>query len=388
MTSTEKSHLVGEFSEQDLRHFRRVAFVAVALSTVTMLACVLLMPVAYQYIQRVQSSISNDIEFCRSRNRDLWSEVVTAQFGKGQLEHAERLRRSTSASGSGRWLFGHFIQDGSRQPAQGREIRRQQAAYGGAAPAEQSSAQGPAYGPGASVNAGPSAAEGGEECCGCQVGLAGPPGEAGQDGAPGRDGQPGQNGSPGENAPAAAPAAPCVRECPVGPPGPVGSVGDKGPKGYPGEQGEPGAAGKPGPRGPPGKQGPQGPPGLPGRPGEKESTFPALHRQAQPDELARSDLPDRLDPPERRENLESPARKVLRETRATRAHMESLAHWEGRGRPDSPDLWGRATIARSPERLQATEHCVLCPPNAMRLLTFMTVIVYPFSTSQLPLPKT
>ncbi|KAL3077016.1 hypothetical protein niasHT_035850 [Heterodera trifolii] len=298
MTSTEKAHLVGEFSEQDLRHFRRVAFVAVALSTVTMLACVLLMPVAYQYIQRVQSTISNDIEFCRSRNRDLWSEVVTAQLGKGQLEHAERLRRSTSASGSGRWLFGHYIQEGAARgpPVQGREIRRQQAAYGGgAAPAEQASSaaggHGGAYGPGgaAAVNAGPSAAEaGGEECCGCQVGLPGAPGEAGQDGAPGRDGQPGQNGVPGENAPAAAPAAPCVRECPVGPPGPPGSVGDKGPKGYPGEQGEPGAAGKPGPRGPPGKQGPQGPPGLPGRPGEKGEAGKHVPGVAPPGPLGRA----------------------------------------------------------------------------------------------------
>lgn len=55
----------GEFSEQDLRHFRRVAFVAVALSTVTMLACVIVLPISYQYIQRVQSSVASDIEFCR-----------------------------------------------------------------------------------------------------------------------------------------------------------------------------------------------------------------------------------------------------------------------------------------------------------------------------------
>lgn len=55
----------GKFSEQDLRHFRQVAFVAVALSTVTMLACVVVMPIVYQYIQRIQSSITSDIEFCR-----------------------------------------------------------------------------------------------------------------------------------------------------------------------------------------------------------------------------------------------------------------------------------------------------------------------------------
>ena len=46
------------------------------------------------------------------------------------MEHVHRLKRSTtSANGNGRWLFGHFIQDGDNNniPLQGREIRRQQA---------------------------------------------------------------------------------------------------------------------------------------------------------------------------------------------------------------------------------------------------------------------
>lgn len=65
MTVSEKTKLMGEFSEEDLRHFRRVAFVAVALSTVTMLASVIALPLAYQYVQRVQSSASSDIDFCK-----------------------------------------------------------------------------------------------------------------------------------------------------------------------------------------------------------------------------------------------------------------------------------------------------------------------------------
>ena len=56
---------MGEFTEKDLRHFRRVAFVAVALSTVTMLACVVLLPLSYQYIQQIHSSMTHDVEFCR-----------------------------------------------------------------------------------------------------------------------------------------------------------------------------------------------------------------------------------------------------------------------------------------------------------------------------------
>lgn len=46
----------------------------------------------------------------QSRNRDLWSEVVTVQVGKGQHEHADRMKRSTATSRNGRWLFGHYIQ--------------------------------------------------------------------------------------------------------------------------------------------------------------------------------------------------------------------------------------------------------------------------------------
>lgn len=57
--------VITEFTELDMKHFRRVAFVAVALSTVTMLACVVLMPLSYQYIQRVQSTMFSDIDFCK-----------------------------------------------------------------------------------------------------------------------------------------------------------------------------------------------------------------------------------------------------------------------------------------------------------------------------------
>lgn len=282
---TEKAQLMGEFTEKDLRHFRRVAFIAVSLSTVTMLACVVILPLSYQYIQRIQSSMTSDVEFCRSRNRDLWSEVVTVQLGKGQKERADRFRRDATGNSNGRWLFGHFIQthdsresalSAQREFGSSHEIRRQQpyaesraaAASGGYdAPASDvgSSPNTAGYGP---ASAAPAKKEG---CCTYQVGPAGPPGDAGQDGAPGKDGNPGEDGAPGIDAPQDAPhsAGPCVRECPPGPPGPAGQPGDKGPRGYPGDKGAPGTAGKPGIQGTMGPAGPQGPPGAPGRPGEK-----------------------------------------------------------------------------------------------------------------------
>lgn len=69
MTCSEKAQLMGEFSEEDMRHFRKVAFVAVALSTVTMLACVIALPLAYQYVQRIQSTASSDVDFCKVRKK-------------------------------------------------------------------------------------------------------------------------------------------------------------------------------------------------------------------------------------------------------------------------------------------------------------------------------
>lgn len=63
-SNSEEAKMV-KFNESDLAHFRRLAFITVALSTVTMLASVVVLPVAYQYIQRIQSTVVSDIEFCR-----------------------------------------------------------------------------------------------------------------------------------------------------------------------------------------------------------------------------------------------------------------------------------------------------------------------------------
>lgn len=63
----EEQHLYPSdvFTEADMKHFRCVAFIAVAISTVTMLSCIILMPISYQYVQKVQSTMLNDVEFCK-----------------------------------------------------------------------------------------------------------------------------------------------------------------------------------------------------------------------------------------------------------------------------------------------------------------------------------
>lgn len=131
---------VSRFSPVSLLNFARSAFSAVTISTVTILGCIILIPLAYQNVQKLHSNLLNDAHFCKvcasfhlfmrkfymthflsiiyftiyshcfqSRNRDLWGEVVTVSLGKGHAETAERIKRQAGEQPSGRWLFGHFI---------------------------------------------------------------------------------------------------------------------------------------------------------------------------------------------------------------------------------------------------------------------------------------
>lgn len=54
-----------KYTEIDMKNFRRLAFSAVALSTVTMLSCIIFAPLSYQYVQRLQSNVLNDMDFCK-----------------------------------------------------------------------------------------------------------------------------------------------------------------------------------------------------------------------------------------------------------------------------------------------------------------------------------
>ncbi|CAG9529733.1 unnamed protein product [Cercopithifilaria johnstoni] len=105
----EEQHLYPSdvITEADIQHFRRVAFIAVALSTVTMLCCIIFMPVSYQYVQKVQSSILNDMEFCKSRNRDLWTTIRSVQNEKEYNSGIRFIRSTKSENKNTQWLFEH-----------------------------------------------------------------------------------------------------------------------------------------------------------------------------------------------------------------------------------------------------------------------------------------
>lgn len=47
------------------RSLRNVAFCAVAFSTVAVLACVITLPLVYNYVQSVQSFMQSEVDFCK-----------------------------------------------------------------------------------------------------------------------------------------------------------------------------------------------------------------------------------------------------------------------------------------------------------------------------------
>jgi hypothetical protein len=47
------------------RHMRRVAFIAVVVSTVAVIASVVALPMVYQYVQRLQSHMMAEMDFCK-----------------------------------------------------------------------------------------------------------------------------------------------------------------------------------------------------------------------------------------------------------------------------------------------------------------------------------
>ncbi|PAV77727.1 hypothetical protein WR25_16372 isoform B [Diploscapter pachys] len=163
----------------------------------------------YNYMQHVQSTLQNEVDFCRHRTDGLWDEYNRFEHIKGvpgRIKRAVQRKRSNGYTGHSRRKF----------------VSHRRAVARGA-----SSYDAGGYGTDAAVGGG----GGHGECCSCGVGSAGPPGEPGPDGMPGQDGNPGSDGQPGADAhPDEQPSADkfCF-DCPAGPPGQPGRPGPKGP---------------------------------------------------------------------------------------------------------------------------------------------------------------
>ncbi|CAJ0583869.1 unnamed protein product, partial [Mesorhabditis spiculigera] len=165
--STEKT------SHAEAESFRKLAVFGIALSTAATLTAIIVIPALYNYMQHVQSSLQDDVDFCVHRADSLWGEYAKFEAGHGAQG---RLKREAVHRSSGRSSF------------------RRRAVARGAASYSDGGYGGPTD---AAISSGGS--EGGS-CCSCGPGNAGPQGPAGDDGQPGQrglDGQPGPNGDDG-----------------------------------------------------------------------------------------------------------------------------------------------------------------------------------------------
>ncbi|GMT18066.1 hypothetical protein PFISCL1PPCAC_9363, partial [Pristionchus fissidentatus] len=244
------------------RSLRPVAFAAVVFSTVSLAACLVMFPMILHYVQTLESAIQMDLDFCQSRARDLWREMLDIKTG-GKKDSAKLARivmaqrrlekRDTLDEYWDRRLQDQALRD---QPYDSPVQRPAPIAadYGAYKPKEDQFVE---------------SFSGGAGCCTCNRGPPGPSGMPGRDGADGVDGEPGAIGPPGPPAPPGPEPSSlfpeqCPCEAPQGEPGPKGA---QGPDGQPGPPGPSGDDGKPGDQGARGVNGMPGQPGQPGRPG-------------------------------------------------------------------------------------------------------------------------
>lgn len=63
-----------ELKKLEAHGLRRSAFFGIAISTVATLTSIVAVPMLYNYVQHVQSSLTGELEFCKYRTDGLWNE--------------------------------------------------------------------------------------------------------------------------------------------------------------------------------------------------------------------------------------------------------------------------------------------------------------------------
>ncbi|CAD6187232.1 unnamed protein product [Caenorhabditis auriculariae] len=77
------------------RSLRSVALASIALATISVVATVITVPLVYRHVQQLQSVMTNEVEFCKIRSRDMWREMVTVQSATvaGEARIARKTKR-------------------------------------------------------------------------------------------------------------------------------------------------------------------------------------------------------------------------------------------------------------------------------------------------------
>ncbi|VDN19277.1 unnamed protein product [Gongylonema pulchrum] len=224
---------------------KKIAFFGVTISTAATICSVIVIPLLYYYIQVIQTTLTDEVEFCRQRSGRMWQEFIFTEETLGLRQRRfRRGRRQTSPE--------YYVATAKEELATA-SLSYDQPDFLPASPGVHPPAPEP-------------------ECCSCGIGEAGPVGRPGIPGDPGYDGAPGEDGRPGPDAMEGVDyrLQEWCFDCPPAPTGPPGPAGPKGAVGSPGSEGsagKDGADGLPGPAGPAGRPGVRGSPGVKGRKG-------------------------------------------------------------------------------------------------------------------------
>ncbi|VDM84633.1 unnamed protein product, partial [Strongylus vulgaris] len=79
----------------EVESLRKLAFFGIAISTVATLTAIIAVPMLYNYMQHVQSSLQTEVDFCRHRTDGLWDEYgrMTSDDPKVVAYEVESLRK-------------------------------------------------------------------------------------------------------------------------------------------------------------------------------------------------------------------------------------------------------------------------------------------------------
>ncbi|VDO72234.1 unnamed protein product, partial [Heligmosomoides polygyrus] len=86
----------------EVESLRKLAFFGIAISTVATLTAIIAVPMLYNYMQHVQSSLQTEVDFCRHRTDGLWDEYGRFEHLKGvngRIKRATVQRRSNGYTG-------------------------------------------------------------------------------------------------------------------------------------------------------------------------------------------------------------------------------------------------------------------------------------------------
>ncbi|VIO93808.1 Uncharacterized protein BM_BM10413 [Brugia malayi] len=284
--------IVTDDRRTEMENLKRISLFGTAVSTFCILSAVTIVPMVYNYVQHIESSLQSEIDFCRHRSNGLWEEYFAVCISNGEGisiikgrnkrgTHYQRVSKSikrplsvqirASELHSEEWQgnYDSYSADKSSTSAGSDGEQESIDEFAGISEELSQSEENENMNKG---NGYTGATDNDRGCCSCKVGSPGSTGPPGLRGKDGKDGKPGQDGLPGVDAGLAAQSMYdfCFR-CPPGLPGDVGLPGPKGPNGPDGVPGPTGAASLPGL---PGACGPPGPVGIPGPPGPRGHSGP------------------------------------------------------------------------------------------------------------------